>query len=126
MLSESEFAFRTQLIDERRAEPRFLPGAWVFLPDHWHAILYPAQPLTISRAFPPAGATANGRLQSGRTAAEEGKLRPPLRYLAFWQAVKAIGKTEEEEDGVITLREKERFSNVLTLVFSTGRVAVLK
>jgi len=35
-------------------------------------------------------------------------------------------KTEEEEDGVITIREKERFSNELTVVFSTGQVAVLK
>jgi len=35
-------------------------------------------------------------------------------------------KTEEEEDGVITVREKERFSNELTLVYSTGEVAILK
>jgi len=35
-------------------------------------------------------------------------------------------KTEEEEDGVITIREKERFSNELTLVYSTGEVAILK
>jgi len=25
--------------------------AWVFLPDHWHAIIYPPYPLTISRVF---------------------------------------------------------------------------
>jgi len=43
-----------------------------------------------------------------------------LRHIAFWQAVKVVDKTEEEEDGVITLREKERFSNELTLVYSTG------
>jgi 16S rRNA G966 N2-methylase RsmD len=48
------------------------------------------------------------------------------RHIAFWQAVKVIDKTEEEEDGVITVREKERFSNELTLVYSTGQVAVLK
>ncbi len=35
-------------------------------------------------------------------------------------------KTEEEEDRVITIREKERFSNELTLVYSTGEVAILK
>jgi hypothetical protein len=35
-------------------------------------------------------------------------------------------KTEEEEDGVITIREKERFSNELTLVYSSGEVAILK
>jgi hypothetical protein len=48
------------------------------------------------------------------------------RHIAFWQAVKVIDKTEEEEDGVITVREKERFSNELTLVYSTGQVATLK
>jgi hypothetical protein len=48
------------------------------------------------------------------------------RHIAFWQAVKVIDKTEEEEDGVITVREKERFSNELTLVYSTGEVAILK
>ena len=48
------------------------------------------------------------------------------RHIAFWQAIKVIDKTEEEEDGVITVREKERFSNELTLVYSTGQVAILK
>ena len=48
------------------------------------------------------------------------------RHIAFWQAVKVIDKTEEEEDGVITVREKERFSNELTLVYSTGQVTILK
>ena len=47
-------------------------------------------------------------------------------HIAFWQAVKVVDKAEEEEDGVITVREKERFSNELTLVFSTGQVAILK
>jgi hypothetical protein len=47
------------------------------------------------------------------------------RHISFWQAVKVVDKTEEE-DGVITVREKERFSNELTVVFSTGQVAILK
>jgi len=25
--------------------------AWVFLPDHWHAIIFPRAPLTISRVM---------------------------------------------------------------------------
>jgi hypothetical protein len=50
-----------------------------------------------------------------------------LRHIAFWQAVKIIDKTEEEdENGVITMREKERFSNELTVVYNTGEVATLK
>src|SRR5208282_5005951 len=48
------------------------------------------------------------------------------RHIAFWQAIKVIDKTEEEEDGIITVREKERFSNELTLVYSTGQVTILK
>ena len=47
------------------------------------------------------------------------------RHIAFWQAIKVIDKTEEE-DGIITVREKERFSNELTLVYSTGQVTILK
>ena len=39
------------MIDERRARHGFLLTAWVFLPDHWHAIFYPAYPLTISRVM---------------------------------------------------------------------------
>jgi hypothetical protein len=49
------------------------------------------------------------------------------RHIAFWQAVKLLDRTEEEDDrGVVTVREKERFSNELTVVYSTGQVAVLK
>ena len=49
------------------------------------------------------------------------------RHISFWQAVKLVDKTEEEdEQGVITVREKERFSNELTVVYSTGQVAILK
>jgi hypothetical protein len=33
---------------------------------------------------------------------------------------------EEDEQGVITVKEKERFSNELTVVYSTGQVAILK
>ena len=49
------------------------------------------------------------------------------RHISCWQAVKVVDKTEEEdEEGTITIREKERFSNELTLVYSTGQTAILK
>jgi hypothetical protein len=49
------------------------------------------------------------------------------RHISCWQAVKLLERTEEEDDrGVITVREKERFSNELTVVYSTGQVAILK
>ena len=48
------------------------------------------------------------------------------RHISHWQSVKLVDKTEEEEDGKTVIREKERFSNELTLVFCTGEIATLK
>ena len=48
------------------------------------------------------------------------------RHIAHWQSVKLVDKSEEEEDGKTVIREKERFSNELTLVFATGEIATLK
>ena len=48
------------------------------------------------------------------------------RHIAHWQSVKLVDKSEEEEDGTTVIREKERFSNELTLVFSAGGIAILK
>jgi SAM-dependent methyltransferase len=48
------------------------------------------------------------------------------RHIAHWQSIKLVDKSEEEEDGKTVIREKERFSNELTLVFSTGEIASLK
>jgi len=49
-----------------------------------------------------------------------------IRHIAHWQSVKLVDKSEEEEDGKTVIREKERFSNELTLVFCTGEIASLK
>jgi hypothetical protein len=47
--------------------------------------------------------------------------------MSCWQAVKLVDRTEEEDDqGVVTVREKEHFSNELTVVYTTGQVAILK
>ena len=48
------------------------------------------------------------------------------RHIAHWQSVKLVDKSEEEEDGKTIIREKERFSNELTLVFATGEIATLR
>lgn len=48
------------------------------------------------------------------------------RHIANWQSVKLVDRMEEEEDGSTVIREKERFSNELTLVFSTGEIRTLK
>lgn len=48
------------------------------------------------------------------------------RHIAHWQSVKRVDKSEEEEDGKTVVREKERFSNELTLVYGTGEITILK
>jgi predicted RNA methylase len=48
------------------------------------------------------------------------------RHIAHWQSIKLVDKSEEEEDGKTIIREKERFSNELTLVFCTGEITTLK
>lgn len=50
-LSESEFVCLADVIAERRRVHGFLLTAWVFLHDHWHAILFPRSPLTVSRVM---------------------------------------------------------------------------
>src|SRR5215472_538509 len=50
-LSEADFALLAGSIRSRRIQHHFLLTAWVFLPDHWHAILMPPYPSTISRVM---------------------------------------------------------------------------
>jgi hypothetical protein len=49
------------------------------------------------------------------------------RHVANWESVKVVDRTEEEsEDGGATvIREKERFSQRLTLLYADGRIALL-
>jgi hypothetical protein len=49
------------------------------------------------------------------------------RHVAAWQAVKVVDRSEEvEENGTIVQRERERFTNELTLVFASGETAILR
>jgi predicted RNA methylase len=48
------------------------------------------------------------------------------RHLAYWDAVKVSDRTEEEDDdGATVIREKERFSQRLTLLYGNGRFSLL-
>jgi hypothetical protein len=48
-------------------------------------------------------------------------------HVAAWQAVKVVDHSEEtEEDGTIIVRERERFTNELTLVWASGETAILR
>src|SRR5438552_16824221 len=47
------------------------------------------------------------------------------RHVAYWESVKVVDRREEEEDGAIVIRERERFSQRLTLLYADGRIALL-
>jgi REP element-mobilizing transposase RayT len=50
-LQERDYARLALSLARMRQKHGFLLTAWVFLPDHWHAIICPPYPLTISRVF---------------------------------------------------------------------------
>jgi hypothetical protein len=91
-----------------------------------------------SRILFPSPATFRGRpltpLHSGHVAlcAVSGMLNGVFgsgkdRHVAAWQAVKVVDRSEEvEENGAIVQRERERFTNELTLVFESGETAILR
>ena len=66
ILSESELDCFAQTISARRKRHGFLVTAWVFLPDHWHAILYPHHPLTISDVMESIKVSSTRRINRGR------------------------------------------------------------
>lgn len=50
-LQEGDFERLASSFTRMRKKHGFLLTAWVFLPDHWHAIVHPPYPLTISTAL---------------------------------------------------------------------------
>jgi len=50
-MADGDFQLLAQALREARQRQGFQLTAWVFLPDHWHAILYPPYRLTVSQAM---------------------------------------------------------------------------
>jgi putative transposase len=92
-LSDSEFATLAQVIAERRAAHRFLLTAWVFLPNHWHAIFYPRHPLTISCLMEAIKDGATKRINRSRR--ETGRLWQPRFFDRALRTVEEYNATVE-------------------------------
>ena len=90
-LGESEFDCLARIIRERRERHHFLLTAWVFLPDHWHAIFFPRFPLTISRVVESIKVGSTHRINHARK--ESGLLRQP-RF--FDRAVRTVREYYEK------------------------------
>ncbi len=50
-LEERDYACLATALTAMRWKQGFTLTAWVFLPDHWHAIIYPPHPLTIGQTM---------------------------------------------------------------------------
>jgi len=69
-LDGPQFAVQSRCLSAVRSQG-FALTAWVFLRDHWHAILYPTQPLTVSAAMKSIKlSSTNGLGRCRREAAE--------------------------------------------------------
>ena len=93
LLGDAEFECHARVVSERRAEHGFLLTAWVFLPDHWHAIFYPPHPLTIALVMECIKVSSTSRINAARH--ERGKLWQP-RY--FDRALRTVKEYHEKVD----------------------------
>jgi putative transposase len=70
-LEDGDFQRLAQALGRRRRKRGFALTAWVFLPDHWSAIIYPPHPLTISRVFQAVKVSSMMSINLGRGEAGE-------------------------------------------------------
>jgi len=85
-LGEPEFECLARVMRERREKHHFLLTAWVFLPDHWHAILFPRLPVTISTVMESIKVASTHRFNASRK--ESGLLWQPRFFDRALRTVK--------------------------------------
>jgi len=95
ILSESQFACLARVIQERRGEHDFLLSAWVFLPDHWHAIIYPPYPLAISTVMESINGGATKRIN--RSPREAGGACVAALFVAMYARCPSVCEDRDHE-----------------------------
>jgi putative transposase len=85
-LEEPELECLAGVVCERREKHHFLLTAWVFLPNHWHAILFPRFPVTVSRVMESIKVGSTLRINVGRK--EPGLLWQPRFFDRALRSVK--------------------------------------
>jgi len=91
-LREEDFAELAAVMVSTRERLKFLLTAWVFLPDHWHAVIFPPYPLSISRVMKVIKSRSTFKLRHGWQNATE-----------IWQARfydHALRTMKEDHDGL--------------------------
>ena len=65
-LNNNDFDILARVIEARRREHGFLLTAWVFLPDHWHAILAVRYPKTIALVVESIKVSSTRQINTGQ------------------------------------------------------------
>jgi len=92
-LEEGGFQCLARVLRERREKYHFLLTAWVFLPDHWRAILFPRFPATLSRVMESIKVGSTLRINGGRK--ESGLLWQPRFFDRALRTVKEYNEKVE-------------------------------
>jgi putative transposase len=92
-LEERDYSRLAIALAEMRQKQGFTLTAWVFLPDHWHAIIYPPHPLSISQAMSAIKVSSMVAINSGRR--EKGELWQERFFDHALRTVKKYGEPVE-------------------------------
>ena len=92
-LQERDYSRLAIALARMRQKQRFVLTAWVFLPDHWHAIIYPPYPLSIAQAMSVIKVSSMVAINHGRH--EKGELWQGRFFDHALRTVKDYGETVE-------------------------------
>ncbi len=77
-LGEGDFKPLASAMSRMRQKHRFLLTAWVFLPDHGRAIVYPRDPLTISELMKAVKVSSTISINRGRQLLDKRRSERPV------------------------------------------------
>jgi putative transposase len=92
-LEERDYSRLAVALTRMRQKRGFAITAWVFLPDHWHAIIYPPYPLTIGQAMSAIKVSSMVAINHGRH--EKGDLWQERFFDRAQRTVKENAETVE-------------------------------
>jgi len=92
-LKEDDFGTLARVVNARRREHGFLLTAWVFLPDHWHAIIGLRYPKTVSLVLQSIKVASTRRINTRQN--ESGRLWQGRFFDRVLRTVKEYHETVE-------------------------------
>ena len=92
-LGERDYTRLAIALARMRQKHGYVLTAWVFLPNHWHAIIYPPHPLSIAKAMSAIKVSSMVAINHGRC--EKGEVWQERYFDHALRTVKNYGETVE-------------------------------